>query len=205
MSVTGSRTAGLEGRAWRSVFQDGLWDIALGVMFLGVGLSTTLGLGRGWTYVEYAAAVVLSVALIRVGKRRITIPRLGWVKFGPRAERRRLAAFFVPTVGVAVTLALIPLTGIMHPRPGWAPLVPALAVGVIAWAVLSLVAAAWGFPRLYLHALILGASFFGIELLGTGWPMLAGSVIVLAIGVRYLVRFLRLYPKPSPEAANANF
>ena len=80
----------LERRAWRSVFQDGLWDIALGIMFLGVGLSTTLGLGRGWTYLEYAAAMALSIALIRIGKQRITLPRLGWVRFGPKAERRRL-------------------------------------------------------------------------------------------------------------------
>ena len=204
MSATGSGKGDIESRAWRSVFQDGLWDIALGIMFLGVGLSMTLGLDPGWTYAEYAAAMVLSVAVIRVGKRRITIPRLGWVKFGPKAERRRLNAFLVPTIGVAVTLALVPLTGIMRQRPGWAPLVPALVVGVVAWAVLSFVAAAWGFPRLYLHAFILGASFFGLELPANGWPMLAGSAIVFAVGVGYLIRFLRLYPKPSPEGAHAS-
>ena len=88
---------------------------------------------------------------------------------------------------------------------GWAPLVPALVVGVAAWAVLSLVAAAWEFPRLYLHALILGASFCGLRLLDTGWPMLAGSAIVLAIGIWHLVRFLKLYPKPAPEAVSADF
>jgi hypothetical protein len=156
MSVSGAGIANPEVRAWRSVFQDGLWDIALGIMFLGVGLSMTLGLDPGWTYAEYAAAMVLSVAVIRVGKRRITIPRLGWVKFGPKAERRRLNAFLVPTIGMAVTLVLVPLMGIMRPRPGWIPLVPALVVGVAAWTVLSFVAATWGFPRLYLHAFILG-------------------------------------------------
>jgi len=204
MSVTNSGRGDLERRAWRSVFQDGLWDIALGIMFLGVGLSMTLGLDPGWTYAEYAAAIVLSVAVIRVGKRRITIPRLGWVKFGPKAERRRLNAFLVPTIGMAVTLALVPLTGIMRQRPGWAPLVPALVVGVVAWAVLSFVAAAWGFPRLYLHAFILGASFFGLELLATGWPMLAGSAVAFAIGIGCLTRFIRLYPKPATEVFNAS-
>jgi hypothetical protein len=204
MSMSGAGIANLEARAWRSVFQDGLWDIALGIMFLGVGLSMTLDLGPGWTYAAYAAAMVLSVAVIRVGKRRITIPRLGWVKFGPKAERRRLNAFLVPTIGVAVTLVLVPLMGIMRPRPGWTPLVPALVVGVVAWTVLSFVAAAWGFPRLYLHAFILGASFFGLELLATGWPMVVGPAVVFAIGVGYLVRFLKLYPKPSPEVANVS-
>jgi len=197
-------TSDLERRAWRSVFQDGLWDVALGIMFLGIGLAMTLDLDPAWTYVPFAAAFTLSIVLIRVGKRRITVPRLGWVRFGPRAERRRLKAFLVPTVGVALTLALVPLTGIMRPRPGWGPCVPALAVGVIVWALLSLTAAFWGFTRLYLHAFILGASFFALELLGRGWPMLAGPAIVVATGIVCLSRFLKHYPQPSPEVLNVN-
>jgi hypothetical protein len=198
--MSGSGPVDLERRAWRSVFQDGLMDMALGVIFFGVGLSMTLDLAPAWAYVQLAAAMALSFVLLRVGKQRITVPRLGWVQFGPRAERRRLGAFFVPTIGVAVVVALVPLTGLMHPRPGWTPLVPALVIGVAAWAVLSLTAAAWGFSRLYVHAFILGASFFALRLLDRGWPMLAGSALILLIGIAHLARFLRLHPKPAPEA-----
>jgi hypothetical protein len=102
--------------------------------------------------------------------------------------------------------ALIPLAILMRSSgpARWTPMLSALAVATVVWAVLSLMAAAWGFPRLYLHAFILGASFFGLELLGTGWPMLAGSAIVLAVGIAYLIRFLMLYPNSTPEAANAS-
>ncbi len=34
MSVTGFGTGDRERRAWRSVFQDGLWDIGLGIASL---------------------------------------------------------------------------------------------------------------------------------------------------------------------------
>ena len=206
MAVANSGRGDLERRAWRSVFQDGLWDIALGTTFLVVALSVTLDLPRGWTYLLYAASVALSIALLRIGKQRITIPRLGWVRFGPTGERRRRNTVIVLVIGVVLMLALIPVAILMRSAgsAGWTPLLSALAVATVVWAVLSLMAALWGFPRLYVHALIIGASFFAIESLGRGWPMLAGSVIVLAIGVGYLVRFLRLYPKSAPEATDAN-
>ena len=196
----------LESRAWRSAFQDGLWEIALGTTFLVVGLSATLDLPRGWTYLLYAASVALSVAVLRIGKQRITIPRLGWVRFGPTGERRRRNTVVILTIGAVLMLALIPFAILMRSAgsAGWTPTLLALAVATLVWAVLSLMAALWGFPRLYLHAFIIGASFFALESLGRGWPMLAGSAIVLAIGVGHLIRFLKLYPKPSPEVANAD-
>jgi hypothetical protein len=206
MSVTGAGNGDIESRAWRSVFQDGLWDIALGITFFGVGLSATLDLARGWAYLIYAVAVALTFALLRVGKQRITIPRLGWVKFGPAGERRRRNTIITLVIGAVLMTALIPLAILMRSSgpARWTPMLSALAVATVVWAVLSLTAMLWGFPRLYIHALIIAASFFALESLGRGWPMLAGSVIVLAIGISYLVRFLKLYPKPYPEVASAN-
>ena len=208
MSVTDSSRVGLESRAWRSVFQDGLWDIALGIVFLGVGLSATLRLPRAWGYAIYAAAVVLNLAVLRIGKQRITVPRLGWVMFGPRGKRRRRNAIAILALGVALMASLIPFTMVVRSRPvgpaAWTPLLSALTVSAVVWAVLSLLAAFWDFSRLYVHALIIGVSFFAVEWLGIGWPMLAGSAILLAVGVAYLIRFLKLYPKTTPEAANAD-
>ena len=201
-------TSDLERRAWRSVFQDGLWDIALGIVFLGVGVSATLRLPRGWGYLLYAVSVGLNIAVLRIGKQRITVPRLGWVKFGPRAERRRRNTVIILVIGLVLMAALIPLTLIMRSLPPGGPsaraLLSALSVSVLVWAVLSLMAAFWEFPRLYLHAFIIGGSFFAVEWLGIGWPMLVGSAILLAVGITYLMRFLKLYSRPYPEVANAN-
>jgi hypothetical protein len=200
MSATGSRNGDIEGRAWRSVFQDGLLDIALGIVFLGVGLAVTFHLPRRWDYSLNALTVVLSIAVFSVGKRRVTIPRLGWVKFGPRGRQRRRNAVIVLAIGVLLTALLRLIPSPFSPTP----LVSALTVATLVWTVLSLMAAFWEFPRLYILGVIISASFFAVELLGRGWPLLVGPAIVLAIGVGYLVRFLKLYPKPSPEVANAN-
>jgi hypothetical protein len=200
MSVTGSSVGNIESRAWRSVFQDGLWDIALGIVFLGVGLAMTLLLPRRWDYSLNALTVVLSIAVFSVGKRRITIPRLGWVKFGPRGRRRRRNVVIVLATGVLLTALIRLIPSAFSPTP----LLSALTVATLVWTVLSLMAAFWEFSRLYVIAVIISASFFAVELLGRGWPLLVGPAIVLAVGIWYLVRFLKLYPKPAPEAASAN-
>ena len=62
MSVTSFSPGDLESRAWRSVFQDGLWDIALGTTFLGIGLAATLDLARGWPMLA-GSAVVLAIGI----------------------------------------------------------------------------------------------------------------------------------------------
>src|SRR5512137_408065 len=98
-------TKDLERKAWRSVFQDGLWDIALGIVFLGPGLNIALNLPQRGGYLLYAAMVALSIVLVRIGKQRITVPRLGWVRFGPRGERRRRNAVIVGAIGVLLTAA----------------------------------------------------------------------------------------------------
>jgi len=199
-----------ERRAWRSVFADGLWDIALGCVFLGTGLTMSLSLSRGWGYLFYAAIVALGIAALLIGKRRITIPRLGWVRFGPKGQKRRRNVIIVLAVGLILTAALIPLTVLarsnlprVHGPAGTLPvlrILSSLAVSALVWAVLSVMAAFWEFPRLYAHALIIAGSFFAVEMLSRGWPLIAGSAIVLAIGVGSLIRFLKAYPKPAPEA-----
>jgi hypothetical protein len=148
--------------------------------------------------------------VLRIGKRRLTIPRLGWVKFGPKAETRRRRVIVVLAIGVVLMAALIPLTILMRSRPllppdlaGAASPLMALAVALVVWGVLSLMAAFWEFSRLYFHALIVGVSFFAVEMLNRGWPLLVGSTIVIAIGIGYLIRFLKAYPKPAPEADRA--
>ncbi len=193
-------TRDFERRAWRSVFQDGLWDIALGIVFLGVGLAVTLHLPRRWDYSLNALSVVLSIAVFSVGKRRITIPRLGWVKFGPRGRQRRRNAVIVLATGVLLTALVRLIPSAFSPTP----LLTALTVATLVWTVLSLMAAFWEFPRLYVIAVIISASFFAVELLGHGWPLLVGPAIVLAIGIGYLARFIRFYPKPATEVFNAS-
>jgi hypothetical protein len=159
----------------------------------------TLHLPRRWDYSLNALSVVLSIAVFSFGKRRITIPRLGWVKFGPRGRQRRRNVVIVLATGVLFTALMRLIPSAFSPTP----LLSGLTVATLVWTVLSLMAAFWEFPRLYVIAVIISASFFAVELLGRGWPLLVGPVIVLAVGIGYLARFLRLYPRPAMEVFNA--
>jgi hypothetical protein len=207
----------VERRAWRSVFSDGLWDIMLGCILLGMGVAAVLqdaaGLARGLGYVVYAAGTALGALVIAVGKRRVTIPRLGWVDFGVRARTRRRRALVVLAIAVPLTLALILVALAFRPRlaalPEFsaAPIVQRTLIGLPAagmvFIVLSLLALFLDFPRLLLHALIWAGAVLGAEMTETGYPLLAGAVTVLAIGITHLLSFIRRYPLPRPEKQDA--
>ena len=84
----------LERNAWRSYHQDGLWDIYLGLLLWDLAL--LLNSSIEWIesdLVRYLAYLVLiggAFLIFWAGKRFITAPRLGRVKFGPARKRRQL-------------------------------------------------------------------------------------------------------------------
>ena len=82
----------LERKAWRSFFDDGLWDIYLGLLLALLGVSAFLD------RLELTEAVVMGIYIgllivVMLGmwaaKRFITVPRLGRVKFGAERQKRR--------------------------------------------------------------------------------------------------------------------
>jgi hypothetical protein len=90
-------------KAWRSVFQDGLWDIYLGLLLLTMGIGDLLDnmdLTKTRYYTIFFGIYAVSLLLLWAGKRFITLPRLGRVKFGPAGKTRRnkvrLLLFAVP-------------------------------------------------------------------------------------------------------------
>jgi len=208
---------GLERSAWRSVFEDGLWDIMLGCVFLGVGIAAILqhaiALPRGLGYLIQAASTGIGVAVSIVGKRRITIPRLGWVDFGARGRTRRRKAIILLAVAIPLQCALMLLALVFRPgfpaMPDFAglPLIRrtliGLPIGGMIFLILALLAVFLDFRRLQLYALILGVAFMGTEMSDTGYPLLAGALIVLAIGVVHLRRFIRRYPAARGEVNDA--
>ena len=73
----------VERRAWTLYFQDGLWDIFFGLLFLGGGLRALTG--NLWYYLLVAAGVLVLI----LGKRWITLPRLGQINTARSARRAR--------------------------------------------------------------------------------------------------------------------
>ena len=207
----------LERKAWSSVFQDGLWDIYLGLLLLAMAISALLsdvGFSESWGMATCIGLDVLAMLVLWAGKKIITVPRMGRVKFGPKRKTRlswvMVVLFISVLVGAGVFLAASAMRG---SRPGWlnaAFFAPAVWV-VNAIVVFSLGAYFLDFSRLYLigvmYALavplrIVFRKFADIDLsfMAFGVP----AAVILITGLVVFVRFLRDYPLPVVETGTDN-
>ena len=198
----------LEKRAWRSAYQDGIWDIYFGLLFLGMAfapLGETIDspseLGIILILVPWYSIAVL---ILMLGKKFITIPRIGFVKFGAKRKKvkKTLLGLLIFNVILALLFFIVDIGGLFT-FLNIEGLAQPLVIGLFLITVpLSILAYFLEYHRLYGYATFFGFSFFSSELLYplVGSPldlMLSqGSVGIVAmiIGLIYLVQFLRKYP-----------
>ena len=207
----------LERKAWRSVFEDGLYDIFLGLLLLHMGfvyylsrIETTF-LGR--TSLNLGIYLVLYLGLW-VGKHFITLPRIGRVKFGKRRKSRlrtvTVITFLVVLLTFSLTLAGIAFKNQPDGSMGWSLLAPIL-LGT--WFVLFFGLAGYflEYHRLYLvgvlYALPEIVMTYSNELLGVNPGYLAWllpAAVILIIGAIHLARFVRDHPVPQIPNSELN-
>jgi hypothetical protein len=202
----------LERKAFRSTFQDGLWDIFLGLLLLNMGGGTLLGgseMSPLWSMVAltlFAGAVLL---LFWAGKKFITAPRIGTAKFGAQRKGKLKKVRLVLYVSVLLG-ALMALWGVGSAVAGVPYIIARLPLPAYVWAaqcvvVFSLAAYFMDVTRFYLYGVLYAVPFpLGImvaqntSLSGSASMALtfgaAGATMVL-VGIALFVRFLRAYPK----------
>ncbi len=204
----------LEKRAYRSTFQDGIWDIYIGMLIMVMGLydlDPIFGLpdipGK---FIIPLFFTVFAVIFLTVGKKRITVPRMGLVKFGPKrkAAKKKLMVFLISMFFLNIVLLIVPFTGLLNNLKIDAYFF-ALGVGLFIAVPFSVVAYFLDFRRLYIYAIIFLPSFLFIEFL---YPFLGnyaslsvfltigGSIV--AVGLRFLIKFLKNYRIPKEGADN---
>jgi hypothetical protein len=203
----------LERKAWTSYFQDGLWDIYLGLLLLAMAVSALLsdvGFSESWGMTVLIGLEVLAVLVLWVGKKLITVPRMGRVKFGPKRKAKLswvvVILFISVLVGAGVFVAGLAMR---TDRPGrlnatfFAPAV--WVVNVIV--VFSLGAYFLDFSRLYLigvmYALAVPLDILFRQLTDIDLSFLAFGVpamVILITGLVVFARFLRDYPLLPEEA-----
>jgi hypothetical protein len=204
----------LERKAFRSTFQDGLWDIFLGLLLLNMGGGTLLG-GSGMSPLWSMVILTLFVGLVLLGfwagKKFLTTPRIGAVEFGPqrRSKLRRVRVVLFLSVLMGVLMFLWGL-GAWSGRLPY--LLAELPIPAYVWAVqcvvvFSVAAYFMDVTRFYIYGVLYALPFpLGILLAHnttlTGALSMAitfgtaGGILVL-IGVVLFVRFLRRYPLPA--------
>lgn len=197
----------IERQAYRSTFADGIYDIFFGAGFLILAWIPALdffGIPRLFGYL-FGVVAILATWL---GKRYVTIPRLGAVEFGPKRRSRK---WLFALICAAIIFLVMPLVIMMSAQDFsggrlWLMISPLAALFIALGAYLM------DYPRLYIYAVVLVYGILQAEFLReyVGSPLDSlisfgiPGVIILGYGLSLLLRFVKRYPKPTPEVSHAN-
>ncbi|NYT15394.1 MAG: hypothetical protein GKC02_05480 [Methanomassiliicoccales archaeon] len=187
----------IERKAFSSYMQDGFWDIFIGFLLLGFGL-------RIYTdNVLFTVLIFVGVGILIVGRRYVTIPRLGMARFGAKRQRRHLSLLVMVLAAVLSTVALwilyamdlLPSTNIVD-----------IGFSIIVALIFGMIAYYMGTTRIFFYGLVIASIIY---LTGTiedelaSILSIASGAIILIVGVVMLVVFIRRYPSSKENAGDA--
>jgi hypothetical protein len=199
----------IERKAFRSTYQDGLLDMHYGliVVFMSIFVYRPATGYSPLNIILSTLLITLSFALFWAGKKYITLPRMGQVRFGAVRKQKKKTLAIILGVFVLLQVGLVGLTTL-----GWldrdvskqlnnfineriSTLMVVAAIGSLMVGSSMIVSAYFSdFPRGYYSALMMAlAVFLMIYLNQPIYPILIGSLIILP-GLVLFVRFLKAYP-----------
>jgi hypothetical protein len=207
----------LERRAFRSTFQDGLWDIYIGCLLLINTFIFTFQENEQMPWLKLTMAFVLlavSYVLFWLGKKYITMPRLGQVRFGPERRKKKFTLGLILAGFVLLTLALVLITAAAGRSPAvgaamdaWPPevrsprLLLASFLGLFLGSIMAVIAYFNDFPRGYYIAVVTSLGFFLTYLLDNPVFLGIAALLIILPGLVLFVRFLRDHPLLPAEAS----
>ena len=178
----------VERRAWTLYYQDGLWDIFFGLLFLGGGLRSLTD--NFWFYLLVAAGILVFI----LGKHWITLPRLGQIQFSAQRKARTKVVRIV-ALGAMIVTAVIFILIVTGSDLSGLPLNWLFVIMVPS--VFLLMATMMDFTRLYGYAVLVAVFTVLGEFVGNpaaAWAQIIAGLVPLAVGIVLLARFLRRYP-----------
>ncbi len=208
----------IEKKAYRSTFQDGLWDIFLGSQLLILSISALLSNIGTTKKLHMGVLIVLQILIVlafTIGKKRITIPRMGFVKFGPKRKRKITKSRIILLISVLAgfVVFLIASAFIQSNPSDRSKLLLLAPVGWVANSIVvfSLLAYYMDFTRLYLYGVLFALpvpfdaaikQFTNLNLSPVAFAV--PGIAMLTVGTALLVRFLHDYPADIKEVYNDN-
>jgi MFS family permease len=195
----------IERRTYMSYHQDGLLDICIGWLILGPGLAGIMSFV--WEidsfivrmiYYIFFGGIILPIYII--AKRKITMPRIGYVNFGKKG-RNKFIAFGLGLIA-AVWCAFFAFLFLCSPRfgdPLWQNLISQnilLIIGVGSLAVFVVFGYTIALKRFYGYGLLALIAFAVGHFLGIFFayiPMVLGTTIMIT-GIALLISFVKKYP-----------
>ena len=207
----------IERKAFRSTYQDGLLDIHYGLIVMCMSIFVYRP-ADGYSAMNIILSILmisLASSLFRVGKKYITLPRMGQVRFGAVRKRKNITLAIILGVVILIQVGMVGLTTLawFNPEVGakvndffkardLMDLVVAAIGSLFVGPSMILIAYFSDFPRGYYIAVMMSlAVFLMIYLNQPVYPIMIGGLIVLP-GLVLFVRFLKQYPLPREEASH---
>ncbi len=194
-----------ERKVFRTATNDGLWDMFLGCFFIMFSVAPLLSarLGDFWSSAVFLPVWGLLYLAIRQIRKRVILPRVGYVIFGEtrRAALGRLSFLMLVVNLLALVLGILAALN-YRSIPGQ---LTSMAFGLMLLLGFSFAAYVLNLPRLYLYGLLAGLSPLVGEWLFSrgltthhGFPVTFGAVagVMILIGLGLFVQLLRSYPAP---------
>jgi len=198
-----------ERKAFRMTFQDGLWDIFLGIVILQFAIVpqlTDLGWGDFWSSMVMLPVYMLALWGVRFVKRIITTPRVGLVNY--HSERKSKIQKLILITSGSLVLGLV-FGLIFYYGDNFNEWIFPAAFCIIAIAAFSGAAYYLDFPRLIAYGVLTALSPLVGQFLYLNWgmahhgfPITFGitAALMILFGLFLFSRFLRDYPLPSEAA-----
>jgi len=205
----------LEKKTYRFTFQDGIYDIMFGFLFVSFALAPIIRELIGLGYILFIG--IPAPLLLTLGKKYITTPRIGIVKFGMNRQNSQKKQIIISIILVLITIILLMMT-ITNIFPGTfgsmlnGYIVP-LVIGISTIIGMGIFAYIKDFPHLCIYGMIIGLAIIVAEVLYkiVGTPLdgiLAFGIpglLVLFYGSFILFKFLQKYPLPEEEIINGSY
>jgi len=202
----------LEKKAFRSFFKDGIYDVFLGLILLSFGLPLILNEFGLLDYVTIKMPLLIPLSLnigalvfFIVGKKYITAPRLGIVRFGKTRKRKMMHVKLLLAISVLIGVItfFLSLFKVLPVGGKTGVPIPIIIFSIQVLIVFSLAAYFMDFTRLYLYAFLFAVSMpvtFWLKkntvmTHPTLWVFSLTAVPMLIVGWIQFVRFLRQYPR----------
>ena len=202
----------LEKEVWTSYFEDGFLDIIIGLILLVSILSSTLSELEVADLIRisiYVPLMFLCPVIYVLGKKYVTIPRLGLVKFSPERKAKRTKVIIIMVISQLVLLTILFIAIV---KPFEVGFLLSIIVTLNIFVAFALIAYYLDYSRMYIIGVLFAMSepmyYFldhntnitHIGLIAYGIP----AIIILVMGTVALWQFLQKYPLPSEGTANGN-
>jgi hypothetical protein len=198
----------VEKQTYRFTFTDGLYDMAYGSLLFITAIAPIL---REILYPSYILFMILPPSLILLlGKRFITVPRIGIVKFNLNRTKSRNKIGLLIAILFPITVLMVVLTflGLYNIKVG-GYIVP-VGGGLFALILLSLIAYIMDYQHFYLYGVSIG---LGLPLAALLKPIFGeplhyiisfgiSGTLILIYGIFTLIKFIKKYPIPKEDISN---